>query len=230
LIAASLEALDLHHDLEANAAVAAAADGATTCLTCGIGGGAAPGFASPAEQRAHFKTDWHRYNVNRRLAGLAAVTEQQFVALLENEEEQDAVGSLSGSESDDSDEDEGAELGAAGAAAAEVGGPQFVFGGEDDARLAVWRCLVAPDRQRGVAPPSPAACLAELKRLREHGGRWAIILYRGGHFAAAVYDVVAPKSGAKAAAAAASLFKEVERKSFHRYVVRCGHANKQRLH
>lgn len=30
-----------------------------TCITCGIGV-SGPGFASAQEQRAHFKTDWHR--------------------------------------------------------------------------------------------------------------------------------------------------------------------------
>lgn len=54
-----------------------------TCQACGIGFGL-PGFASPAEQRSHFKTDWHRYNVRRRVAKQPAVTEAQFEQLLEN--------------------------------------------------------------------------------------------------------------------------------------------------
>lgn len=43
----------------AAAAAAAWAEAGATCIACGIGI-SGPGFASPAEQRRHFKTDWHR--------------------------------------------------------------------------------------------------------------------------------------------------------------------------
>jgi hypothetical protein len=204
-------------------------EGGSTCLTCGIGGsGAAPGFASADEQRAHFKTDWHRYNIKRRLASLGAVGEQQFAALIENGA--DDVGSLSGSESDSGSDSGGeADEGAAEPAGGAAAGPQFAFAGAEGERLSVWRCLVAPDRERGVAPPGAPRCLSELRALREGGGRWAIVLYRGGHFAAAVYDVVPPRPGAavKTAAAVEALFREVDHRSFHRYVVRAKAGGKQ---
>ncbi len=31
-----------------------------TCIACGIGTIGTPGFDAPQQQRAHFKTDWHR--------------------------------------------------------------------------------------------------------------------------------------------------------------------------
>ncbi|KXZ56307.1 hypothetical protein GPECTOR_1g270 [Gonium pectorale] len=81
-----------------------------TCLTCGIGVNG-PGFANAAEQRQHFKTDWHRYNVKRRLAKQPPVSEDAFEKVLE----QGTEVSISGSGSDTSDEeDEEADAGEAG--------------------------------------------------------------------------------------------------------------------
>ena len=47
---------------------------------CNICLGAA--FTDVDEQRAHFRTDWHRYNVKIRLAGGSPVTESAFVELV----------------------------------------------------------------------------------------------------------------------------------------------------
>ncbi len=82
-----------------------------TCIACGIGI-SLPGFDTAAEQRAHFKTDWHRYNVKRRLHGQPPASEEQFGAMLEDHESQ--VSSISGS---DSSSDEGGEEGAPGGGA-----------------------------------------------------------------------------------------------------------------
>lgn len=46
--------------------------GALSCQTCGN-----VVFASVEEQRAHFRSDWHRFNV----AGKGGVTEEQFEAM-----------------------------------------------------------------------------------------------------------------------------------------------------
>lgn len=62
-----------------------------TCLTCGIGI-STPGFSTPAEQRAHFKTDWHRYNVKRKLAKQPPISEEQFEAMIEQEDEVSCMG------------------------------------------------------------------------------------------------------------------------------------------
>lgn len=53
-----------------------------TCIACNIGV-TSPGFATPSEQRAHFKTDWHRFNVKRRLNKQPALSEDNFERLLE---------------------------------------------------------------------------------------------------------------------------------------------------
>lgn len=118
---------------DAAAAAAAPRDSGSTCIACGVGvGGAAAtrgGFSSVEEQRAHFRTDWHRYNVKRRVAGLAPVSEEAFTALVDRED-QDALGSLSGSESEDSEdasEQAAADAAALAGAGGRSAGPQLRF-------------------------------------------------------------------------------------------------------
>ena len=43
-----------------------------TCITCRVS------FADPDIQRAHYKTDWHRYNLKRKVAELPPVTAENF--------------------------------------------------------------------------------------------------------------------------------------------------------
>lgn len=79
--AASSAVADAHADYEPSNS-----DSGATCIACGIGV-TAPAFANLQEQRQHFKTDWHRYNVKRRVERKSAVTEQEFERLLEEEAE-----------------------------------------------------------------------------------------------------------------------------------------------
>ncbi|XP_021114288.1 zinc finger protein 622 isoform X2 [Heterocephalus glaber] len=43
-----------------------------TCITCRVA------FRDAEMQRAHYKTDWHRYNLRRKVAGMAPVTAEGF--------------------------------------------------------------------------------------------------------------------------------------------------------
>ncbi len=43
-----------------------------TCITCRVS------FGHPDVQRAHYKTDWHRYNLKRKVAELPPVTAENF--------------------------------------------------------------------------------------------------------------------------------------------------------
>jgi hypothetical protein len=207
---------------EADAGKQPSRQGGPTCRACGIGVAGAPGFASAEEQRRHFSLDWHRFNVKRRLAGQPPVGEPQFAALLEGER-QDEVGSISGSESEQSDlEGDGEEGGVGAGASGAAGGPQFAFAGADGKRYACWRPLVAPDRDRAASwghapPPTADQCLATLRTLRQQGGRWAVIMLRGGHFVAAVFNVDPARV---ANTQQADKFEALAHKSAHRYVVR----------
>lgn len=61
-----------------------------TCNSCSLA------FATPEDQRAHMKSDWHRYNLKRRVAALPPIDEVTFqlkVALMtENDEDNDSKG------------------------------------------------------------------------------------------------------------------------------------------
>ena len=118
LIQHSLEAASLGDERQSSDDRSGSAG--TTCLACRIGVDS-PAFATADEQRAHFKTDWHRYNVKRRLAGLPHATETQFLALIENDDDRDEVGSLSGSESEASDDDDEQQRETSGAGASSSG-------------------------------------------------------------------------------------------------------------
>ncbi|CAH1789401.1 unnamed protein product [Owenia fusiformis] len=45
---------------------------AYTCISCRVA------FADPEVQRAHYKADWHRYNLKRKVAELPPVTAEEF--------------------------------------------------------------------------------------------------------------------------------------------------------
>ena len=57
-----------------------------TCIACGIGI-SSTGFSSAAEQRQHFKTDWHRYNVRRRVEKKSPLAEAEFERIIEEQSE-----------------------------------------------------------------------------------------------------------------------------------------------
>eukprot|EP00887_Chlorella_sp_A99_P007140 scaffold2.g7140.t1 len=198
----------------------AAAGGAGGCTTCG---GAGCG-GSAEEWRGHFRSDWHRFNLKRRAAGLGPVSDQEFEALVNKED----VGSISGSESEGgSDDDEGPSTGGSGGGDQQQPGryPHFLFGG--GRRLAVWRALVAPERDWLAAqPPAPADCLVALRTLRQRGGRVAVVLLRGGHFAAACFSLQPERVG-NAKLSEKERFAVLAHKSAHRYVVRAGQGGKQ---
>ena len=62
-------------------------------MTCGIGIDL-PGFESPEEQRDHFRGDWHRCNLKRRLGNRPVLSEVEFEAILSKGS--DEVESISG--------------------------------------------------------------------------------------------------------------------------------------
>jgi len=63
----------------------APAQPALTCITCGIK------FTDPELHREHFKSDWHRYNLKRKVALLPSITLQEFEDRKDAHERQVAV-------------------------------------------------------------------------------------------------------------------------------------------
>lgn len=127
-----------------------------TCISCGIGIGSA-GFLTPEEQRAHFKTDWHRNNVRRRLDKRPPLSEAEFEKLVEDDA---AMSSISGSSLTGSsalDSDAGSALdGGNNDGDEDVGAgprmPQAAFRAPDGRAFCVWRCLLTRDTQRSAVP------------------------------------------------------------------------------
>ena len=56
-----------------------------TCISCRVA------FEDAAEQRTHFSTDWHRYNMKRRVASLPPVAATAFNEKVVERREQNAV-------------------------------------------------------------------------------------------------------------------------------------------
>nr|XP_019005453.1 pre-60S factor REI1 [Kwoniella mangroviensis CBS 8507]OCF68914.1 pre-60S factor REI1 [Kwoniella mangroviensis CBS 8507] len=56
-----------------------------TCISCRVA------FETAAEQRSHFSTDWHRYNMKRRVANLPPVAAESFNEKVLERREQNAV-------------------------------------------------------------------------------------------------------------------------------------------
>lgn len=241
----TLESLNIHDEDEqhlANQSTTATTPGGLTCNACNI-----KTFTSQQEQRTHFKTDHHRYNVKRRVSDLNPVDEAAFESLLTSNQ----VGSISGSETSslsnleeeeaEEEDDQAKTTPKTTTAAATIKSkastaPHFLFKSSTDNAVityyGVWRCLVAPDKvslkKQDLGDKSAAAAdlekLNNLKHLRTKGGKWAVLLLRGGHFAGAIYDIIParasnPKDTEK--------FPLIASKSFHRYVVRAKAGGKQ---
>ena len=87
-----------------------------------------------------------------------------------------------------------------------------------DTVFKVWRALLAPDR----ITPDQAALEGSLHGLRqEASSEWAVILSRGGHFAAALFNVrPAGRPASGQGRHEAPPFEVLAHKTFHRYVVR----------
>ena len=55
-----------------------------TCITCHVA------FNNGELQRAHYKTDWHRYNLKRKVADLGPITAADFAEKVENIQKQNS--------------------------------------------------------------------------------------------------------------------------------------------
>lgn len=56
-----------------------------TCISCRVG------FKDGELQRLHYKTDWHRYNLKRKVAELPPVTAEDFQTRVLNQRNADAL-------------------------------------------------------------------------------------------------------------------------------------------
>ncbi|KAI0044760.1 hypothetical protein FA95DRAFT_1561878 [Auriscalpium vulgare] len=204
--------------------------GARACNIClGVA------FLDVDEQRAHFRSDWHRYNVKLRLKGGKPIAEPDFVKLVDGLEDS-LSGSASSSDeggSDDSDAVQNAlrKTKVSSRTPSPTSGPRVPlqplawFHAPPATQIGVYRSIFAD-------PSSPESYLEELKALqKDHGAegrKWAMFMTAGGHFAGLVARVSQPDAeeeepqpGKKKKAKKPKTDTEVLlHKTFHRYTTR----------
>ncbi|PSR90572.1 hypothetical protein PHLCEN_2v4865 [Hermanssonia centrifuga] len=219
-------------------APAAATNSARACNIC-----LAAVFADVNEQRTHYRSDWHRYNVKIRLNGGSPVGEAQFAQLVDGLED-----SISGSESSsDSDVDSDDAVSALvhktkrlhrptksddeSPSSTGPNTPLIWFHSPPSTQLGIYKVLYPT---YVLSQHSPQEYLEALKamqsRIEGEGRTWALFMVAGGHFAGAVVRVQRPeddeetedgKAGKKGKQKKTKPDTEVlKHKTFHRYTTR----------
>ncbi|KAF8196726.1 hypothetical protein K438DRAFT_1718384 [Mycena galopus ATCC 62051] len=149
-------------------------------------------FLDVEEQRAHFRSDWHRYNVKARLSGGQSVSEQEFLKLVDGLED-----SISGSASEDSDSDDSDD--AVDALVSKAKRKARSRSPSQGPKLAPQTALAwfhsPPATQLGIykavfdSGVHQADYLSELKNIQTGERTWAMFMVAGGHFAGAIVRV-----------------------------------------
>ncbi|XP_050386644.1 uncharacterized protein LOC126802963 isoform X3 [Argentina anserina] len=173
-----------------------------TCNTCKAE------FESLQDQRVHFKSDIHRFNVKLSLAGKSIVKEEDFDELTSDSFKDFDVSSISGSEDDESEK-----VGPYKPSRASARQKLFIHL-QTGERISIWKCLITNES----GPESDLSCDELLGRLnavvhepRDNTCFRVVLLASGGHFAGCVFDGN----------------RIVAHKTFHRYVVRAKSGKKQ---
>ncbi|THH01046.1 hypothetical protein EW026_g1577 [Hermanssonia centrifuga] len=216
----------------------AATNSARACNIC-----LAAVFADVNEQRTHYRSDWHRYNVKIRLNGGSPVGEAQFAQLVDGLED-----SISGSESSsDSDVDSDDAVSALvhktkrlhcptksddeSPSSTGPNTPLIWFHSPPSTQLGIYKVLYPT---HVLSQHSPQEYLEALKamqsRIEGEGRTWALFMVAGGHFAGAVVRVQRPEDDEENEDGKASKkgkqkkpkpdTEVLKHKTFHRYTTR----------
>ncbi|EIE25625.1 hypothetical protein COCSUDRAFT_83632 [Coccomyxa subellipsoidea C-169] len=133
----------------------------------------------------------------------------------------DGVSSISGSDSDSDEDADTSRLGSQAAASTSQRSAEVIFASGDQV-FKVWRALLHPDQRHGE--PDRALLADRLLEVRRGSGHWVVLLSRGGHFAATIFNVSAPRRSGNHEAPP---YEVVVHKTFHRYVVRAKAGGRQ---
>lgn len=185
-------------------------------------------FESLQDQRSHFKSDFHRFNIKLSIAGKDTVKEEDFDETTSDSLFKDYdISSISGSEDEDDKEsvlhhDVNRELGQS------LKNKIFVQLPTGE-KFSVWKCLLLDESEKISFENDKAAALEEdgkpclterevIEKLRyliheprDNTHLRVLLLARGGHFAGCVFDGNSV----------------VGHKTFHRYVIRAKAGKKQ---
>ncbi|KAG6546346.1 hypothetical protein Mapa_012387 [Marchantia paleacea] len=193
-------------------------------------------FQSSDEQRSHFKSDFHRMNVKRRLVGKEPISEDDFTKVAEggSKGDNDDVSSISGSDSESDDPDSTDNTGFR-RMAHRTNRIHFVLQDSGES-ISLWRSLALNEREylqseKGYADEgsNDVHCISEDKlllrlkslvpptlKIKDNAVPqhiWVVLLSAGGHFAGVVMNM---QGGGVLA-----------HHTFHRYVVRAKAGGRQ---
>nr|XP_043619092.1 ankyrin repeat and zinc finger domain-containing protein 1-like isoform X2 [Erigeron canadensis] len=194
-----------------------------SCNTCGV-----LTFDSLADQRSHFKSDFHRFNVKLTVAGKATVDEEDFDVRISDSLAQDYdISSISGSEEEDDRESNlrsDLNKGLLGSSKTKI----FVHLASGEI-TSLWKCLFLDDTMKILFEHNKSItmsndvfpCITEREMTeklcnvicepRDNTCFRVMLLASAGHFAGCVFDGNSV----------------VAHKTFHRYVIRAKAGKKQ---
>lgn len=212
----------------------------TNSRACNICSGAI--FLDVAEQRNHYRSDWHRYNVKIRLSGGSAVNESEFAQLVDALEDSISGSESSSDQSGSGDSDAVAALVGKTKRAIRSPSPESVARSGPQTALAWFHSPPATQIgvYRALFPPA-SHHLEELKAMQSsaQGRTWTLFMVAGGHFAGAVVRVSRSDNDKKEEAEASQGKKKPKRpkpeievlkhKTFHRYTTRRKQGGSQSL-
>ncbi|KAF7309635.1 bVLRF1 domain-containing protein [Mycena indigotica] len=208
-----------------------ASTSAANSRSCNICNGAT--FTDVEDQRQHYRSDWHRYNVKTRLNGGQAVSETEFSKLVDALE--DSISGSASEESDSEDPDDAVDT-LVSKATRNNRSPS-----PDQIKAATPQTAIAwfhapPATQIGVYKAlfdtgmHQSDYLGQLRQM-QHGERtWAMFMVAGGHFAGAIVRVSdgadrgpndsEPNSQKKKQKRPKTDTEVLKHKTFHRYTTR----------
>ncbi|CAF1103430.1 unnamed protein product [Rotaria sp. Silwood1] len=172
------------------------------CATCQIQ------FTDRTEQTLHFKSDWHRFNLKRKLRNQPPFSSEKF------EDMEKDISSISGSDSS-SDELSGNE----GSLNASLDGsyntcarnnPKIILTLNDGRHLSLYRCILHGKKN---LPQESQELILTAQRL-PLCTNWCIAMAAGGHFAIAIFQ----------------RDKIIQHKTFHKYIIRAKQGTAQTAH
>ncbi|XP_075037096.1 tRNA endonuclease ANKZF1 isoform X2 [Mixophyes fleayi] len=168
-------------------------------------------FDSREEQKEHYTLDWHQFNLKRRLKGAGALSEEDF----QDRTRAGDVSSISGSDSESSDEEDSGTSSDPGVNPSPLPGhlsrtQKVLFRNKQGQLLSVYRCVLGATKDGDLNPEQLLSCIRTL----QEQAVVVVLMAGGGHFAGAVYKG-----------------KEViKHKTFHRYTVRAKRGTSQAVH
>ncbi|XP_036431268.1 ankyrin repeat and zinc finger domain-containing protein 1 [Colossoma macropomum] len=164
-------------------------------------------FESREEQMEHYKLDWHRFNLRQRLAGRPSLSVEEF----EKKTGAGDLSSISGSDSEDDEEDggdgcHGDEVTPEGSDGGRLSS-RVIFQNSEGQYVSLYRCTL-----QGSRTDAEVSLVDSLLKISDRTV-WVILMTGGGHFAGAVFRG-----------------KEIlQHKTFHRYTVRAKRGTAQSL-